>query len=1023
MNGDGGCQLFYQPNGLTATKQIFGLEVRNGDIYYLLEEREPYKKKNDIRKVVLPALEGITAKNITAVYSGRPYHIELEGLEEGDVVTYAGADGIYKSTQPQMVNVGTYQVSYRVERGGALLSEGSVSVQIARGNSIYTVPQGCTGQSGSTLADVALPEGFVWSISRTKLVEEGEHVYVAVYNPQDTENYWNENVKVTVTVTCPGHEYDAPELTKRATAQEEGVYTYFCRHCRKSYTESIPRKPETADPNHGLRDPVRYEDGSVSWDTVYFGNYWQNDTNGDGTADRGDKKEPIRWLVLSVEDGEALLLSDKILSGQRNFLGELDFRQIWDIPDWVPDDDPQLHPTSNVVFDLLAGCKWKNSDMRSWLNGYGKTMNINKADYTDDSFMKDAFSASEQAAIPVSNLNNRDAKEYDPDYPENTRDRVFLLSRQEAMMPAYGFLADYSDTNRSAWHTAFAAEEGADENGKIDINAAWSWWTRSTFNDAQILGCALECDSYGAFIDREMYPMTEEIGGSGVRPAIRLDLSDTQLWRNGGALTLIPTINSKEPLLEKSDRKEGTPNNIRAASVKTPVTMEQTKYAALAALASMTMYNTTTAEEVIAAARKAVPDTARLEAAGELIRTPAEAEKAGNAKIQIRITLADGTSDTITPTWGIAPLNGFSEKERANIFKQAKSKANQFAWTVPVSNDTTREELLARLKAEFPDEWCITLIAPYQMQFQARYWNEGNIYTRFLMLCSGWYDSFNFGKDVSRTETMTEDERALSKDMDAIRAAFDKMKITNKTTEADITKVAKAAVKNGSKVAFVKGTFQKTNATRTATGKLSILYGVTHGNARLEIYHMADRTLCYRYGYHYGANREMYKRWEIPKLTDADENTDKNTGKKPSAPKAGTSLKVGKNTYKVLKKGSTVALVKTASTAKSISVPSTITYKKIKYKVTEVYKNAFKNNKRLTKVKLGSNVTKIGNCAFYGCKNLTSITISSKKIKTVGKKAFSGIRPKAKIKVPSGKKNAYKKLFKGKGLSKKAKIV
>lgn len=142
-----------------------------------------------------------------------------------------------------------------------------------------------------------------------------------------------------------------------------------------------------------------------------------------------------------------------------------------------------------------------------------------------------------------------------------------------------------------------------------------------------------------------------------------------------------------------------------------------------------------------------------------------------------------------------------------------------------------------------------------------------------------------------------------------------------------------------------------------------------------------------------------------------------------SALKAGMSFEKDQHTYKVLEDGSTVAFTKTKSRAKSISVPATITYGGIKYKVTEVSKNAFKNNKKVTTVKLGSNIATIGVSAFKGCKKLKTITISSKKLNTVGKQAFSGICAKAKVKVPAGKKKAYKQLLKGKGLSKKAKIV
>lgn len=173
-----------------------------------------------------------------------------------------------------------------------------------------------------------------------------------------------------------------------------------------------------------------------------------------------------------------------------------------------------------------------------------------------------------------------------------------------------------------------------------------------------------------------------------------------------------------------------------------------------------------------------------------------------------------------------------------------------------------------------------------------------------------------------------------------------------------------------------------------------------------------------------GAKKEVEKEFKAAKAKIDKIKTDAQLKKEEkSTPKAATPFKKGQHTYKVRKKGSTVAFTKTKSTAKSISVPATITYGGIKYKVTEVSGSAFKNSRKITKVKLGSNITKIGVSAFQGCKKLKTITISSKKLKTVGKKAFSGIYAKAKVKVPSGKKKAYKKLLKGKGLSKKAKIV
>lgn len=67
---------------------------------------------------------------------------------------------------------------------------------------------------------------------------------------------------------------------------------------------------------------------------------------------------------------------------------------------------------------------------------------------------------------------------------------------------------------------------------------------------------------------------------------------------------------------------------------------------------------------------------------------------------------------------------------------------------------------------------------------------------------------------------------------------------------------------------------------------------------------------------------------------------------------------------------------------------------------------------------------KIGASAFYGCKKLKTITIKTKKLTSnhVGANAFKGVYSKAQVKVPSGKKAAYKKLLRAKGLGKNAVI-
>ena len=108
----------------------------------------------------------------------------------------------------------------------------------------------------------------------------------------------------------------------------------------------------------------------------------------------------------------------------------------------------------------------------------------------------------------------------------------------------------------------------------------------------------------------------------------------------------------------------------------------------------------------------------------------------------------------------------------------------------------------------------------------------------------------------------------------------------------------------------------------------------------------------------------------------------------------------------------------------SVTIPTSIKIKGATYKVTEISASAFKNNRKLKKVVIGQNIVKIGKNAFYGCKNLTSITIKSSQLtlKNIGKNAFKNTSPKATVKVPKNQKALYNQILKKRGLNKKAKV-
>lgn len=132
-------------------------------------------------------------------------------------------------------------------------------------------------------------------------------------------------------------------------------------------------------------------------------------------------------------------------------------------------------------------------------------------------------------------------------------------------------------------------------------------------------------------------------------------------------------------------------------------------------------------------------------------------------------------------------------------------------------------------------------------------------------------------------------------------------------------------------------------------------------------------------------------------------------------PKVGTSYTISGNEYKVSKPGAEVILVKTSKTTKNVTVPAQIYAQGITYKVTSIGAKAFNNNKKLTKVTIGTNIVEINSNAFFNCKNLKTVTIKSVLLttKTASKKAFKNAHKKLVIQVPKKVKKNYTKIFKG----------
>lgn len=149
------------------------------------------------------------------------------------------------------------------------------------------------------------------------------------------------------------------------------------------------------------------------------------------------------------------------------------------------------------------------------------------------------------------------------------------------------------------------------------------------------------------------------------------------------------------------------------------------------------------------------------------------------------------------------------------------------------------------------------------------------------------------------------------------------------------------------------------------------------------------------------------------------------TAKPVSTVKVGQKVTDASVNYKVTSvSGSRTVTVTGSKSVKNVVIPVGVKINGKTYKVTAIANNAYKGNKNLTKITIGSNVSKIGKNAFSGCVNLKKITIKTTKLTAskVGKNAFKGINKKATIKVPKSKVKTYKKIIKARGISKSVKI-
>lgn len=153
-------------------------------------------------------------------------------------------------------------------------------------------------------------------------------------------------------------------------------------------------------------------------DIVYFGNYEQNNKSSDG-------KEEIEWRVLDKDaDGNMLVVSRYALDCRR-------------------------------YHNSVSQVTWENCDLRKWLN---------------NDFISTAFTSKQKKKIKTMTIENRDNADYYTDGGNDTKDKVFLLSIDEAKT----FLP--STVERVCIATKYADSQGSQLES---LTRSCRWWLRS----------------------------------------------------------------------------------------------------------------------------------------------------------------------------------------------------------------------------------------------------------------------------------------------------------------------------------------------------------------------------------------------------------------------------------------------------------------------------------------------------------------------------------------------------------------
>ena len=328
-----------------------------------------------------------------------------------------------------------------------------------------------------------------------------------------------------------------------------------------------PLTTETEGNQYGIDNPSFKDEDTVYWDCLYFGVYPQEEY-----TPKRPPMHPISETVYEDSDGTKMLYKEGIIEKydeQTDSCNEIPYSKYFKIAPikWrvlsIGGDVALLLADKNLdcrayLYQESSYATWEMSGLQRWLNY---------------SFRDKAFTDLEKESIIRTEVYTEFFE--GSDGSTRTKDDLFLLSIDDMCNNQYGFISDSKckSKSRMAKNTSYAKYCGAwTQNDGEEGDAGW-WWLRSLGNNC----CKVqEVSDDGAISMSGAY---RETANYAVRPALRISLSNTDVWKKAGKISsegkvILPTATPTETPTATPENHGSIPT-VNPTKGPTPKPMEQ----------------------------------------------------------------------------------------------------------------------------------------------------------------------------------------------------------------------------------------------------------------------------------------------------------------------------------------------------------------------------------------------------------------------------------------------------------------